>query len=138
MLHLFSDDVVTLRVRCVEDRSRVARVWDRCACIEISLLTALNVSHRQRHGQPYRRSIFGLRLGYLEKAERRNKLPRGSPRRSFPLRSETERVQMRLQSTKLAMLCFPPSVVAYGWFCEKHLHIAAVCVALFCSGFFSV
>jgi len=45
--------------------------------------------------------------------------------------------EMRLRSTILALICLPLSVVAYGWFCEKHIHIAAVCVALFAVGFFS-
>jgi len=46
--------------------------------------------------------------------------------------------EMRLQSTMLPMLFFPPSVVAYGWVCEEHVHIAAVCVMLFLAGFFQI
>ncbi|KAA1473813.1 MFS general substrate transporter [Dentipellis sp. KUC8613] len=46
--------------------------------------------------------------------------------------------EMRLESTKLAMPFFPLSAIAYGWFAEKHVHIAAVCVALFFAGFFSI
>ncbi|KAA1473796.1 MFS general substrate transporter [Dentipellis sp. KUC8613] len=46
--------------------------------------------------------------------------------------------EMRLESTKPAMPFFPLAVVAYGWLAEKHVHIAALCVALFFSGFFSV
>ncbi len=46
--------------------------------------------------------------------------------------------EMRLESTKLAMPLFPLSVIAYGWLAEKHAYIAAVCVALFFSGFFSM
>lgn len=46
--------------------------------------------------------------------------------------------QMRLESTKLAMVFLPLSCVAYGWFCEKKIHIAAVCVSLFLAGFFTM
>jgi len=46
--------------------------------------------------------------------------------------------EMRLQSTRLALLCLPPSVAAYGWLCDRHIHVSAVCVALFAAGFFSV
>ena len=45
---------------------------------------------------------------------------------------------MRLRSTQLPMLFFPPSVIAYGWVCEKHVHISAVCVMLFLAGFFQM
>ncbi|CCM00161.1 uncharacterized protein FIBRA_02189 [Fibroporia radiculosa] len=38
----------------------------------------------------------------------------------------------------LPMIFFPPCVVAYGWICEEHVHIAAVCVILFFSGFFMI
>ncbi|KAH7915436.1 major facilitator superfamily domain-containing protein [Hygrophoropsis aurantiaca] len=46
--------------------------------------------------------------------------------------------EMRLESTKLAMLWLPPSVIGYAWVCEKHVHIAAVCVMLFLSGLFTI
>ncbi|PCH40367.1 MFS general substrate transporter [Wolfiporia cocos MD-104 SS10] len=46
--------------------------------------------------------------------------------------------EMRLQSTMLAMMFFPPSVVAYGWVCEKHVNVAAICVMLFLAGFFQI
>ncbi|KAH7923829.1 MFS general substrate transporter [Leucogyrophana mollusca] len=46
--------------------------------------------------------------------------------------------EMRLESTKLAMLWLPPSVLGYAWVCQKHVHIAAVCVMLFLSGFFAI
>lgn len=36
------------------------------------------------------------------------------------------------------MIFFPPSVVAYGWVCEKHTNVAAICVTLFFAGFFSM
>ena len=45
---------------------------------------------------------------------------------------------MRLRSTFVPMLFFPPSVVAYGWVCEEHVHISAVCVMLFLAGFFQM
>ncbi|KAH7923830.1 vacuolar DHA amino acid exporter [Leucogyrophana mollusca] len=46
--------------------------------------------------------------------------------------------EMRIASTKLAMLWLPPSVLGYAWVCEKHVHVAAICIMLFLSGFFSV
>ncbi|KAF9221509.1 MFS general substrate transporter [Gyrodon lividus] len=46
--------------------------------------------------------------------------------------------EMRLHSATLAMFWLPPCVVGYAWVVEKHLHIAAVCVMLFLSGFFSI
>ncbi|KAI0727680.1 major facilitator superfamily domain-containing protein [Fomitopsis betulina] len=46
--------------------------------------------------------------------------------------------EMRLQSTLVPMLFFPPSVIAYGWVCEEHVHISAVCVMLFLAGFFQI
>ncbi|EIW78222.1 vacuolar DHA amino acid exporter [Coniophora puteana RWD-64-598 SS2] len=46
--------------------------------------------------------------------------------------------EMRLESTKLAMLWFPPSVIGYAWVCQQHVHVSAVCVMLFLTGFFSI
>lgn len=46
--------------------------------------------------------------------------------------------QMRLESTKVAMIFLPLSCVAYGWLCEKKIHIAAVCASLFLAGFFTM
>ncbi|KAI0629848.1 vacuolar DHA amino acid exporter [Trametes polyzona] len=46
--------------------------------------------------------------------------------------------EMRLQSTMVPMLFLPPSVIAYGWVCERHVHVAAICVMLFLAGFFSI
>jgi len=46
--------------------------------------------------------------------------------------------EMRLESTKLFMIFLPASVIAYGWICEKHVNVAAICVFLFCAGFFSI
>ena len=45
---------------------------------------------------------------------------------------------MRLLSARVLMLFLPPSVVCYGWVIEKHVNVAAVCVFLFLSGFFSM
>lgn len=36
------------------------------------------------------------------------------------------------------MLFLPPSVIAYGWVCEGHVSVAAICVMLFLAGFFSM
>lgn len=36
------------------------------------------------------------------------------------------------------MLFLPPSVIAYGWVCERHVSVAAICVMLFLAGFFSM
>ncbi|KAG6372759.1 major facilitator superfamily domain-containing protein [Boletus reticuloceps] len=46
--------------------------------------------------------------------------------------------EMRLESTKLAMWFFPPSVIGYAWVCQQHVHVSAICVMLFLSGFFSI
>jgi len=46
--------------------------------------------------------------------------------------------EMRLESTKLAMWLFPPSVIGYAWVCQQHVHVSAICVMLFLSGFFSI
>lgn len=45
-------------------------------------------------------------------------------------------LQMRLESTKVAMWILPLSVVGYAWVCEKHFHVSAICVMLFIAGFF--
>ncbi|KAH9912334.1 MFS general substrate transporter [Epithele typhae] len=46
--------------------------------------------------------------------------------------------EMRLASTLVSMPFLPLSVVAYGWVCEQHVHVAAICVFLFLSGLFSI
>ncbi|KZS93595.1 MFS general substrate transporter, partial [Sistotremastrum niveocremeum HHB9708] len=46
--------------------------------------------------------------------------------------------EMRLESTKLCMFLLPPSVIAYAWMAQKHVHIAGLVVALFFSGFASI
>jgi MFS family permease len=46
--------------------------------------------------------------------------------------------EMRLESTKIAMLWSPLSVIGYAWVCQERVHVAAVCVMLFLAGFLSV
>ncbi|KAH0832263.1 MFS general substrate transporter [Lanmaoa asiatica] len=46
--------------------------------------------------------------------------------------------EMRLESTKLTMWWFPPTVIGYAWVCQQHVHISAICVMLFLSGLFSI
>ncbi|RPD56171.1 vacuolar DHA amino acid exporter [Lentinus tigrinus ALCF2SS1-7] len=50
----------------------------------------------------------------------------------------TSQAEMRLQSTMIFMPFLPVSVIAYGWVCERHVHVAAICVMLFLSGLFSI
>ncbi|KAG2156791.1 vacuolar DHA amino acid exporter [Suillus bovinus] len=46
--------------------------------------------------------------------------------------------EMRLDSSKLAMLWLPPSVIGYAWVCEKHVDVAVVCIMLVLIGFTSI
>ncbi|KAJ8597216.1 MFS general substrate transporter [Rhizopogon salebrosus TDB-379] len=46
--------------------------------------------------------------------------------------------EMRLESTKVAMVWLPPSIVGYAWVCQERVDVAAICVMLFLSGFFSI
>ncbi|KAG2156818.1 major facilitator superfamily domain-containing protein [Suillus bovinus] len=46
--------------------------------------------------------------------------------------------EMRLESSKLAMLWLPPFVIGYAWVCEKHVNIAVVCIMLVLIGFASI
>lgn len=46
--------------------------------------------------------------------------------------------EMRLESTKIAMLWSPLSVIGYAWVCQERVNVAAVCVMLFLAGFLSV
>lgn len=46
--------------------------------------------------------------------------------------------QMRLESTVVPILLLWPPVMAYGWVCERHVNVAAICVMLFFAGFFSM
>lgn len=45
---------------------------------------------------------------------------------------------MRLLSTRMFMIFLPPAAAGFGWVCEQNVHISAVCVMLFLSGFFSM
>ena len=45
---------------------------------------------------------------------------------------------MRLQSTLYFMPFLPLSVIAYGWVCQQHVHVSAICVMLFLAGLFSM
>ncbi|GAB1520834.1 hypothetical protein RhiTH_003922 [Rhizoctonia solani] len=46
--------------------------------------------------------------------------------------------EMRLQSTKPALIFLPFFVIAYAWMCEKHVNIAGPVVVLFFSGFCAI
>ncbi|KAJ8496947.1 hypothetical protein ONZ51_g803 [Trametes cubensis] len=75
-------------------------------------------------------SLFGSVLGgrYSDYVFRKLKAQNGG----------VSSAEMRLQSTIVPMFFLPPSVIAYGWVCERHVHVAAICVMLFLSGFFSI
>jgi hypothetical protein len=45
--------------------------------------------------------------------------------------------QMRLESTKPAMVFLPLSAIAYAWLAQEHIHVASLCTALFFIGFFT-
>lgn len=45
--------------------------------------------------------------------------------------------EMRLASTRPAMWFLPLAIIGYAWTCEKHVHVAAICVMLCLSGFLS-
>jgi hypothetical protein len=45
--------------------------------------------------------------------------------------------QMRLESTKPAMVLLPLSAIAYAWFAQKRMQVASLCTALFLIGFFT-
>jgi|SRR6267154_254781 len=45
---------------------------------------------------------------------------------------------MRLESTKIAMVWLPLSVIGYAWVCQERVNVAAVCVMLFLIGFSSM
>jgi hypothetical protein len=47
-------------------------------------------------------------------------------------------MQMRLESTKVAMVWLPLSVIGYAWVCQERVHVAAMCVMLFLAGFLSM
>ncbi|KAF8713191.1 MFS general substrate transporter, partial [Rhizoctonia solani] len=46
--------------------------------------------------------------------------------------------EMRLQSTRPALIFLPFFVIAYAWMCEKHVNIAGPVVVLFFSGFCAI
>ncbi|KAG0699911.1 vacuolar DHA amino acid exporter [Suillus ampliporus] len=46
--------------------------------------------------------------------------------------------EMRLESTKVAMVWLPPAVIGYAWVCQERVNVAAVCVMLFLAGFLSI
>ncbi|KAG1841797.1 vacuolar DHA amino acid exporter, partial [Suillus subalutaceus] len=46
--------------------------------------------------------------------------------------------EMRLESTKIAMLWSPLSVIGYAWVCQERVNVAAVCVMLFLTGFLPI
>ncbi|KAI8971143.1 MFS general substrate transporter [Trametes punicea] len=75
-------------------------------------------------------SLFGSVLGgrYSDYVFRKLKARNGG----------TSSAEMRLESTMVPMFFLPPSVIAYGWVCERHVNVAAICVMLFLSGFFSI
>lgn len=45
--------------------------------------------------------------------------------------------EMRLESTKPAMVFLPLSVIAYAWLAQERVHVASLCIALFFIGFFT-
>jgi hypothetical protein len=45
---------------------------------------------------------------------------------------------MRLESSKLAMLWLPLSVIGYAWVSEKHVNVAVICIMLVLIGFTSM
>ncbi|EFI27249.1 hypothetical protein CC1G_15077 [Coprinopsis cinerea okayama7 len=46
--------------------------------------------------------------------------------------------EMRLYSTVPGLILLPPFTVGFGWLCEKHAHVSALCVFLFMCGFMAV
>ncbi|KAG2146237.1 vacuolar DHA amino acid exporter [Suillus clintonianus] len=46
--------------------------------------------------------------------------------------------EMRLESSTLAMLWLPPSVIGYAWVCEKQVNVAVICIMLALIGFTSI
>ncbi|KAI0671081.1 MFS general substrate transporter [Trametes maxima] len=75
-------------------------------------------------------SLFGSVLGgrYSDYVLRKLKARNGG----------VSNAEMRLESTLVPMFFLPPSVIAYGWVCERHVHVSAICVMLFLAGFFSI
>ncbi|KAJ6469053.1 major facilitator superfamily domain-containing protein [Mycena vitilis] len=46
--------------------------------------------------------------------------------------------EMRLKSTTVGLCLLPPSILAVGWVSAEHVHVSALCVFLFFSGFFAI
>ena len=46
--------------------------------------------------------------------------------------------KMRLKSTLLGIIAAPPFIAALGWLWQEKVHISAVCVIFFFTGFFSM
>ncbi|KAG6840823.1 hypothetical protein C0991_004114 [Blastosporella zonata] len=46
--------------------------------------------------------------------------------------------EMRLKSVIYSAVIMPMFVLAFGWVCEQHVHVSAICVMLFFCGFFSI
>ncbi|KAF6759117.1 vacuolar DHA amino acid exporter [Ephemerocybe angulata] len=46
--------------------------------------------------------------------------------------------EMRLHSTRIGAIFLPPFTLAFGWICQKHVHVSAICVFLFSCGFLSI
>lgn len=46
--------------------------------------------------------------------------------------------EMRLHSTFVGAILLPPFALAFGWICQKQVHVSAICVFLFCCGFLSI
>ncbi|TFK31058.1 major facilitator superfamily domain-containing protein, partial [Crucibulum laeve] len=71
-------------------------------------------------------SLLGGRWSDRELA----RLKTANGRKSYP--------EMRLKSTILGVCFLPPFVLAFGWVCDKQVHVSAICVMLFGCGFFSI
>ncbi|EJF61025.1 vacuolar DHA amino acid exporter [Dichomitus squalens LYAD-421 SS1] len=46
--------------------------------------------------------------------------------------------EMRLESTIIFMPLLPAATIGYGWVCERHVNVAAICVLLFLTGLFLI
>lgn len=74
-------------------------------------------------------SILGCVLGGRWSDHVLRRLTSANGGHSFP--------EMRLESTKLAMVLLPPAVIAYAWLAQERVHVASLCVVLIFIGFFS-
>ncbi|KAK0503697.1 MFS general substrate transporter [Armillaria luteobubalina] len=71
-------------------------------------------------------SILGGRFSDRELARLRRK----NEGKSYP--------EVRLKSTIYSIWLFPMSAIGLAWVCQQHVHVAAICVMLFVSGFFAI